>query len=55
MIESLRDKGMRWLEISRWLNEAGFRASQGEAFQATQVQRIYRRLAFLRRLRKQVF
>ena len=33
-----------WAEIANRLNEAGFRASRGGAFQATQVQRIYRRL-----------
>ena len=44
MIESYREKGMGWREIARRLNESGHRASQGGAFQAAQVQRIYRRL-----------
>ncbi|TXK24827.1 recombinase family protein [Pontibacter qinzhouensis] len=45
MIESHREKGMGWAAIARRLNESGHRASQGGGFQATQVQRIYRRLA----------
>lgn len=35
---------LSWVEIATKLNEAGFRASRGGAFQATQVQRIHRRL-----------
>ena len=45
LIASFRGQGMAWKEIARRLNEAGFRASQGGQFQATQVQRIHRRLA----------
>ncbi|RDV10698.1 resolvase [Pontibacter diazotrophicus] len=36
---------MPWKEIARKLNEAGFRASRGGPFQATQVQRIHQRTA----------
>ncbi|MBJ6120073.1 recombinase family protein [Pontibacter sp. BT310] len=43
MIEVYRSKGMIWMEIADKLNEAGFRASRGGKFQATQVQRLYER------------
>ncbi|AKD04924.1 recombinase family protein [Pontibacter korlensis] len=44
LIQSYRVQGMPWSQIARKLNEAGFKASRGGAFQAIQVQRIHQRL-----------
>ncbi|KAA5539043.1 recombinase family protein [Adhaeribacter rhizoryzae] len=45
MVQLYRAQGLNWLAIAGKLNEAGFRASKGGAFQAVQVQRIYQRIA----------
>lgn len=45
MVQLYREQGLNWLSIAEKLNEAGFRASRGGAFQAVQVQRIYQRIA----------
>lgn len=44
MVKLYREQGLNWLAIAEKLNEAGFRASRGGAFQAVQVQRIFNRL-----------
>ena len=38
-----REQGLSWMTIADKLNQAGFKASKGGAFQAIQVQRIYER------------
>jgi DNA invertase Pin-like site-specific DNA recombinase len=38
-----REQGLSWMAIADKLNQAGFKASKGGAFQAIQVQRIYDR------------
>jgi DNA invertase Pin-like site-specific DNA recombinase len=38
-----REQGLSWVAIADKLNQAGFKASKGGAFQAIQVQRIYDR------------
>jgi hypothetical protein len=45
MVKLYREQGLNWLAIAGKLNEAGFRASRGGAFQAVQVQRIFERIA----------
>lgn len=44
MVKLYRAQGLNWLAIADKLNEDGFRASKGGAFQAVQVQRIYERI-----------
>ena len=46
MVKLYREQGLNWLAIAEKLNEAGFRASRGGAFQAVQVQRLYQRVTF---------
>jgi DNA invertase Pin-like site-specific DNA recombinase len=38
-----REQGLTWMAIADKLNQAGFKASKGGAFQAIQVQRIHER------------
>ncbi|KAA5539120.1 recombinase family protein [Adhaeribacter rhizoryzae] len=45
LIQLHRQQNKAWKEIALELNNAGFKASRGGAFQAVQVQRIYERLA----------
>jgi DNA invertase Pin-like site-specific DNA recombinase len=44
LIQLHRQQGKAWKDIALELNQAGFRASRGGAFQAVQVQRLYQRL-----------
>ncbi|PSR51943.1 resolvase [Adhaeribacter arboris] len=44
LIQLHRQQNKSWKDIALELNNAGFRASRGGAFQAVQVQRIYNRL-----------
>ncbi|WP_051359603.1 hypothetical protein [Adhaeribacter aquaticus] len=44
LIQVYKEQGLTWLKIAENLNAAGFKASRGGKFQATQVQRIYERL-----------
>ncbi|QNF31288.1 recombinase family protein (plasmid) [Adhaeribacter swui] len=44
LIQLHRQQNKSWKDIALELNDAGFRASRGGAFQAVQVQRIYNRL-----------
>ncbi|GEO05538.1 resolvase [Adhaeribacter aerolatus] len=43
LVRLYREQGLTWLSIAEKLNQSGFRASKGGAFQATQVQRIFKR------------
>lgn len=44
MIGKLVKEGKNWSEIARQLNKAGFKTPRGNSYQATQVQRLYRRM-----------
>lgn len=43
MIQQLAEQGCNWSEIARQLNAAGFKTPKGHAYQAVQVQRLYKR------------
>jgi len=45
LIKLHRSQGRAWKDIAGELNNAGFKASKGGAFQAVQVQRIFKRIA----------
>ena len=42
MISVMRTAGSNWIQIARQLNENGFKTSRGKAFQAVQVQRLFK-------------